>query len=190
MSEKVKTYKPIKNLSRDPNGSLSYEPFTANGHKYCFIRPGDPLGIKKWTMYSKLKNVFSTGQTFASIVEGHNQMADILGADKPFAQIRTEAILLNDSYKKAILDMSKDKYDKAFYLCSIFIYREGDDPYEWDINTAERDIAEWLSDRINEQDLFFFAMLLTPGYNKVLNELRSEAERKAEQMARLSGGIG
>ncbi len=185
--ETSKTYKPIKNLARDPNGGLSYEPFEANGHKYHFIRPGDPLGIRKWTEYEKLKIVVGTGQTFAGIVEGYKQINDLLGSDKAFSAIRTEAILLTDSYRKAVLDMSKDRYNKAFYLCSIFIYREGDDPYQWDINRAERYIADWVEENINEQDLFFFAMLLTPGYAKTLTELRSEAEAQAEKLSVVTG---
>ena len=188
MAEQVKTnYKPIKNLSRDPNGSLSYEPFTANGHKYCFIRPGDPLGIRKWTEYEKLKIVVGTGQTFAGIVEAFKLITDLAAQDKEFSKIRTELILLADSYRKGVLDMSKDRYNKAFYLCTIFIYREGDDPYQWDINRAEQYISDWVEENINEQDFFFFSMLLIPGFAKVLSDLRREAEAQAEKLSVVTG---
>ena len=93
MSEKVKqNFKPIKPLARDANGGLSYEPFTANGRTYHFIRPGDPLGIRKWTEYEKLKIVVGTGQTFSGIVEAFKQITDLAGADKKFSEIRTELI--------------------------------------------------------------------------------------------------
>ncbi len=186
-TEETQTFKPIKKLGRDPNGNLSYEPFTANGHRYCFIRPGDEIGIKKWTEYEKLKIVVGTGQTFAGIVEGHNQMADLLGADKAFSAIRTEAILLNDAFKKAVLDMSKDRYNKAFYLCTIFIYRDGDDPYHWDLNRAESYIADWVAENVSELDMFFFAMLLIPGFNKVFQGLSEEAARQAEKLSVVTG---
>ena len=186
-TEKAEPFKPIKKLGRDPNGNLSYEPFEANGHRYCFIRPGDEIGIKKWTEYEKLKVVVSTGQTFAGIVEGHNQMEALLGADKEFSKIRTEAILLNDAYKKAVLDMSKDRYNKAFYLCTIFIYREGDDPYHWDLNRAETYISDWVAENVSEQDLFFFAMLLIPGFSRVFSELSAEAARQAEKLLAVTG---
>jgi len=189
MSEKVKqNFKPIKPLARDANGGLSYEPFTANGRTYHFIRPGDPLGIRKWTEYEKLKIVVGTGQTFSGIVEAFKQITDLAGADKKFSEIRTELILLADSYRKGVLDMSKDRYNKAFYLCTIFIYRDGDDPYQWDLNRAEQYIGDWVEENISEQDLFFFAMLLTPGFSKVLTELRNEAERQAERLEKLSDG--
>lgn len=189
MSEKTKekTFKPIKKLGRDPNGSLSYEPFTANGHTYHFIRPGDEIGIKKWTEYEKLKIVVGTGQTFAGIVEAFKQITDLAGADKEFAKIRTEVILLADSYRKAILDMSAARYNKAFYLCTIFIYRAGDDPYSWDLNRAESYISDWVAENVSEQDLFFFAMLLTPGFSRVFQELNAAAAEQAERLAKLSG---
>ena len=181
-------FKPIKKLARDPNGGLSYEPFTANGNTYHFIRPGDEIGIRKWTEYEKLKIVVGTGQTFSGIVQAFQQLVSLAGEDKAFKDIRTEIILLADSYKKSVLDMSKDRYNKAFYLCTIFIYRAGDDPYTWDMNRAESYIADWVAENVSEQDLFFFAMLLTPGFSKVLTELRNEAERQAERLEKLSGG--
>ena len=190
MSEKVKTFKPIKNLSRDPNGSLSYEPFTANGHKYCFIRPGDPLGIRKWTEYEKLKIVVGTGQTFAGIVEAFKLITDLAAQDKEFSKIRTELILLADSYRKGVLDMSKDRYNKAFYLCTIFIYREGDDPYQWDINTAESYIADWVEENMSEQDFFLFCKILIPGFSKVFQELNEQAAIQAARLEKLSAGTG
>jgi len=189
MSEKTKekTFKPIKKLGRDPNGGLSYEPFTANGNTYHFIRPGDEIGIKKWTEYEKLKIVVGTGQTFAGIVEAFKQITDLAGADKEFAKIRTEVILLADSYRKAILDMSAARYNKAFYLCTIFIYRAGDDPYSWDLNRAESYISDWVAENMSEQDFFLFAMLLIPGFSRVFHELSAEAQVQAERLAKLSG---
>lgn len=187
MKQDKQAFKPIKKLGRDANGGLSYEPFTANGHKYHFIRPGDEIGIRKWTEYEKLKIVVGTGQTFAGIVEAFKQITDLAGQDKEFSKIRTELILLADSYRKAILDMSAARYNKAFYLCTIFIYREGDDPYKWDINTAESYIADWVEENVSEQDLFFFAMLLTPGFSKVFQELSAEAAAQAEKLSVVTG---
>lgn len=190
MAEQVKeqtTFKKIKNLPRDANGNLSFEPFTANGHKYFFIRPGDEIGIKKWTEYEKLKIVVGTGQTFAGIVEAFRQITDLAGQDKKFSEIRTELILLADSYRKSVLDMSKDRYNKAFYLCTIFIYREGDDPYTWDLNRAERYIEDWAAENVSEQDMFFFAMLLIPGFGKVFQELSAEAAAQAEKLSVVTG---
>jgi len=186
MSEKAE-FKPIKSLPKNDSGQLTYEPFTASGNKYLFIRPGSEIGIKKWGEYEKLKIVVGTGQTFQGIVQAFNEIGTVAAADNPFAEIRKEVILLADAYKKGILDMSRDRFNKAFYLCSLFIYREGDDPYQWSMERAEQYISDWEEERISELDLFFFAMLLIPGYNNVLQELKGEADKQAAKLSVVTG---
>ena len=131
MEKQLSEYKQITNLERDQNGGLTYAPFVANGKKYRFIKPGDPIGIKKWTMYEQLKVVVGTGKTFGEIATYLKDHKALLGSDKPFADIRVEAILETDSMQKSIVELSKERYNQAFYLCSIFIYLDGSDPYTW-----------------------------------------------------------
>lgn len=171
-------HKPIVKLERDNNGNLAYTPFMANGVKYRFIKPGDAIGIDKWTVYGQMKVVAGSGKTFSDLVTYFRGHKKLLGADKPFAEIRTAAIIATDSMEKGILEMSKARYDQAFFLCSVFIYRDGSDPYDWSVDTATEMIADWAAERICEHDLFFFAMLLTPGLMQTLNELRAEAENE------------
>jgi hypothetical protein len=171
-------FKHITNLERDANGGLAYTPFMANGNKYKFIKPGDPVGAKKWTMYEQLKVVFGSGKTFSELATHFKDHKALLGADRPFSEIRVEAILSTDSMQKSIVEMSKERYNQAFYLCSIFIYREGSDPYEWNIETATK---------MNEHDLFFFAFLLTPGLRQMYEELQEQAE--SQMVASLEGTI-
>ena len=175
-------FKPIKILDRDQNGGLAYTPFTANGIKYKFIKPGDPIGIKKWTMYEQMKVVVGSGKTFSELATYFKDLKALLGADKPFADIRVEAILATDSMQKAIVEMSKERYNQAFYLCSIFIYKDGTDPYEWDFETATEAITNWQEERISEIDLFFFAVLLIPGFKAMFDELQEAANRMTEKL--------
>ncbi len=175
-------FKPIKILDRDQNGGLAYTPFTANGIKYKFIKPGDPIGIKKWTMYEQMKVVVGSGKTFSELATYFKDLKALLGADKPFADIRVEAILATDSMQKAIVEMSKERYNQAFYLCSIFIYKDGSDPYEWDFETATEAITNWQEERISEIDLFFFAVLLIPGFKAMFDELQEAANRMTEKL--------
>lgn len=175
-------HKKIAPLERDQNGGLSYAPFTANGNKYRLIKPGDPIGIKKWTMYEQLKVVFGSGKTFAELATYFKEHKALLGADKPFSDIRVEAILATDSMQKSIVEMSKERYNQAFYLCSIFIYKDGTDPYEWSFDDAKEMIEDWEAERISEIDLFFFASLLIPGFRQIFKELQQEAERQTERL--------
>ena len=180
-------FKEIVNLERDQNNALTYAPFKANGITYRFIRPGDPIGIKKWTMYEQLKIVVGIGKTFGEIATYLKDHKALLGADKPFADIRVEAILETDSLQKSIVEMSKERYNQAFHLCSIFIYADGSDPYAWDFKTAWKMIEDWETENINELDLFFFASLLIPGYIAIFKEYQEEAKRQAERLLAVSG---
>lgn len=171
--------KQIVNFARDPNGNMTYEPFKANGKTYKFIRPGDPIGIDKWAEYQKLQIVVGAGVTFADLIVSLRAHKTLLSEDRTFSEIRSEAIVWADSTIKGLIEMSQARYDKAFYLCSIFIYEEGTDPYYWDMDMAGRMIEDWAQEGINEQDLFFFAMLQIPAWRQILNELSEQTERQA-----------
>ena len=171
--------KQIKNFARDQNGNMTFEPFTANGKTYKFIKPGDPVGIDKWAEYQKLQIVVGAGVTFADLIISLREHKRLLSTDQPFSDIRSEAIVWADSQIKGLIEMSQARYDKAFYLCSIFIYEDGADPYEWDMDMAGRMIEDWAIEGINEQDLFFFAMLQIPAWKAIFAELSQETERQA-----------
>jgi hypothetical protein len=171
--------KRIVNFERDPNGNMTFEPFTANGKTYKFIKPGDPIGIDKWGEYQKLQIVVGSGVTFADLIVSIREHKKLLSSDQAFSEIRSEAIVWADSQIKGLIDMSQSRYDKAFYLCSLFIYEDGTDPYEWSMDIAGRMIEDWASEAVNEQDLFFFAMLQIPAWRQIFGELSGEAERQA-----------
>lgn len=166
-------------FERDTNGNMTYAPFVANGKTYRFIKPGDPVGIVKWSEYQKLSIVVGGGVTFADLIVGLREHKKLLSSDQSFSDIRSEAIVWADSQIKGLIDLSKSRFDKAFYLASIFIYEDGTDPYEWSLDMAEKMISDWVVDPVNEQDLFFFAMLQVPAWRQVLNELSEQTEREA-----------
>lgn len=158
---------------------MTYEPFEANGRRYKFIKPGDPVGIEKWGHYNTLSIVVGSGVTFAELINGLTAHQKLLASDQPFSEIRTEAIIWCDHMKRGLIDLSKSRFDKAFYLASLFIYQEGADPYEWNEEIAERMIEDFAAGGIDEQDLFFFAMQQVPAWREILNELREQGERNA-----------
>lgn len=169
--------KPV-NFDRDPNGNLTYEPFTANGKTFRFIKPGDPIGIAKWSEYQRLQIVVGGGVTFADLIVGLREHKKLLSSDQPFSDIRSEAIVWADSQIKGLIDLSQHRYDKAFYLATIFIYEDDTDPQIWDMNIAAKMVEDWAVGGVNEQDLFFFAMLQIPTWSTVLNELSEQVSRE------------
>lgn len=179
-------YQEIVKFDRDENGNMTYASFKANGKKYKFIKPGDPIGIAKWSEYQKLQIVVGGGVTFADLIVGLREHKKLLGSDQPFSEIRSEAIVWADSTIKGLIEMSQARYDKAFYLASIFIYEDGKDPYAWDMEMAGTMVEDWAVGRVSEEDLFFFAMLQIPAWQAILSELQERTEREA---ARSLAGI-
>jgi hypothetical protein len=172
------TEKPVVRLSRDEYGNLTFEPFVSNGTKYRMIKPGTAIGIHKFTQYKKLSVVVGAGATFSAIIEENKAVIELLSSDKPLAQVRREALLRLDSMNKGILDLSKSRYHKAFYLASIFIYPDGTDPREWSMELAEKMIEDWAID-VDENDLLFFSLFLIPAFSDLIAGLKEEAEAKA-----------
>lgn len=169
----------LKKFARDGAGNMTYEPFTANGKTYKFIQPGNPIGITKWGEYQKLMIVAGAGVTFSDLIISLRGIKDLWAQDKKVSEIRSEAIVWADSLIKGIIDMSKAKFDKAFYLATLFIYEEGKNPYEWDMDTATAMIEDFAAEGIDEQDLFFFAMLQIPAWREIFSWLLEDTERQA-----------
>lgn len=172
-------HQQIVRFDRDANENMTYAPFKANGKTYKFIRPGDPIGIEKWSEYQKLQIVVGGGVTFADLIVGLREHKKLLSSDQSFSEIRSEAIVWADSTIKGLIDMSQARYDKAFYLASIFIYEDGTDPYAWSMEIAGKMIEDWAVGRVDETDLFFFAMLQVPAWKAILSELSEQVEREA-----------
>lgn len=175
---KVKHQEIVK-FDRDENGNMTYAPFKANGKTFKFIKPGDPIGIVKWSEYQKLQIVVGGGVTFADLIVGLREHKKLLSSDQPFSDIRSEAIVWADSTIKGLIDMSQARYDKSFYLASIFIYEDGKDPYAWDMEIAGKMVEDWAVGRVDNDDLFFFALNQVEGWKQMLPELQDQMGRDA-----------
>lgn len=174
----------IKNLPTGGDGLPT--DFETKKHKYRVMRPGDPLGITRFSEYEKLQIAFGFGQSFAGILDVYGQIERLLGADKPFAEIRTEAILLVNSAKRSIVDMSAARYNKALYLATLFIVREGDDATKWDMHTAESYIQDWAEEGLSEQDFFMLSASAVRGFKETFNKIKGEVSREEERLSAIT----
>jgi hypothetical protein len=175
---KVKHQEIVK-FDRDENGNMTYAPFKANGKTFKFIKPGDPIGIAKWSEYQKLQIVVGGGVTFADLIVGFREQKKFVSGNHTLEDLRSELIVWFDSQIKGLIEMSQARYDKSFYLASIFIYEDGADPYAWDMEIAGKMVEDWAVGRVSEEDLFFFAMLQIPAWRQIFQELSERAEREA-----------
>jgi len=173
-----------KELPKGADGLMT--DFETAKHRYRVMRPGEPMGIQRFTEYEKLQSVFGFAQTFAGLLEVFTELETLLGADKPFSQIRTEAILLVNSAKRSIVDMSAARYNKALYLATLFIVREGDDATKWDMHTAESYIQDWAEEGLSEQDFFMLSASAVRGFKETFNKIKSEVSREEARLSAIT----
>lgn len=166
----------FKELETDGAGVLL--PFSTAKHKYNVIRPGEAMGISRWTEYQKLSVVLGVGKTLAAIIEAFKEIEVLAAEDKPFPEVRRDLILLANSNRRAIVEMSKARYGYALYQATLFIVREGDEEKDWTMDLANDYIADFKEAGISEQSLFFFANKTVVGLSKQVKELRAEVEQQ------------
>lgn len=171
-------------MKKDEQGILL--PFETAKYRYKVIRPDQPLGIQRWTEYEKLKIVLGAGKTFSAIIEAVEQVERLLGSDKPLAEVRVDAILTLNALRRGMVELSQARYNQAFYLASIFIYREGDDPLTWDIGRATEYIDDWAEEGLSEQDFFSFALATVSGFGEMYQRLKGQMREQEAALSAIS----
>lgn len=175
----------IRNLETDSSGVLL--PFKTIAHKYNIIRPGEPMGISRWTEYTKLSIVLGMGKTLAAVSEAFEQIEKLAAEERPFPEVRRDIILLSNSHRRGIIELSKARYDYGLYQASLFIIREGDEGKDWTMDMANEYIEDWKADGISELDLFFFATKTVSGLKTQVEKLRAEVEKQTGALLAISG---
>ena len=180
--------RPIKtiDLPKDQNGLLL--PFSTPKHSYTPIRIGTPIGVRRWTEQEKLQVVLGTGQTFAALSEGLQNLTTIAASERPFAEIRAEMIVLLTSMRRGIANLGNARYNQALYMATIFIIQDGDpNPLHWDLEKAEKIVKDWEEAGVNEQDLFFFAIDTVRGWKKFFQSAKAELDSQEDVLLGISG---
>ena len=174
--------KRIRPLEKDQDGVIL--PFTTKRGKYFVIRPGEPLGIQRWTEYERLKIVLGTGKTFSALIESLYAVEKLL-ADRTKTQqeVTLEAILTINTLRRGLVELSKERYNYALYMATVFIYREGDDPLTWSMDKATEYIEDWAGEGLSEQDFFSFAVATVTGLKKIYNDLKQEMDKETERLS-------
>jgi hypothetical protein len=173
-----------KPLKKDEAGYLL--PFMANGAKFWPIPDGAPLGPIRWSQYEKMAIAVGFGRNFKSLIDALKEVRQLQYEDKPAAQIKMETSAMLDSILDAAFSVKNDRFAMGFYLASIFIVREGDDPAHWDAGVAQSMIDDWAAENVSEQDLFFFALGRVHGFKAAwksqIDETRAKAAKSLERI--------
>lgn len=147
--------------------------FEANGVKYIVE---NSLSTGRFKDYEKLQHHIGFGVDFQSAFNTMKDVYEMLNKQK-FADCAVKI----HNYINGISQKLDDRVNPAFYMCTLFMNREGEDLTKWDEELAKRKIEDWHKEGYDVQDFFSFAVQQVTGlslaYAEVsLSSLQAEAE--------------
>lgn len=170
--DKLKVINKPKSLIVD--GKLLKE-FEANGSKYIICAPDKVFNIGRQTAYYNINTAFALNQTPTEIKQRFNKTwSDILrlmsaeaGEKKKLMDgFVRDALNNNDSFKGELTS----RYPMAYYLCTLFIIKEGEDLAEWSFESANEKIDDWVKENISSVDFFGIAQASSIECQEILKE--------------------
>tara|TARA_R110002096_G_scaffold135829_5_gene287918 strand:- start:283 stop:837 length:555 start_codon:yes stop_codon:yes gene_type:complete len=169
--EKIGVINAPRSLIKD--GKFESE-FTANGTKYIAMPPDKVFNIDRQVAYHNIETAFALNQTPTNIKERFTKMWDtvirLMGAKGDDWQSNMDTMLRDcmnnmDSFKGELTS----RYPAAYYICTLFIIREGEDLSHWDFETADTKIDDWVKENIASVDFFGLALATSKELQEILD---------------------
>ena len=175
----------IISLQKGPDGNIL--PFETKKHKYIPIKPGSPMGMRRYSEYQKLSVLVGLDFSFEGMLSAFEHIEKTVLADTAFSAARQEVVLFCNSIRQKVVDTGTSRAEKAFIMATLFFIRDNEDPAMWSMEWAEEIVEDWKNAGISEQDILFFCLSRISGlkeaYDRVLENQKSEA-------AKLSASFG
>lgn len=155
----------IKHLPRKNNGDFE-RTFTANGHKYVIRSQEEGIGIRR---YSKLLN-------FSAVWGFQADIASQLKAWKDAVNAADRALIGKGSFGEffaiaqnavnGLNRLGKTDYTFTFWICCLFVVREGEDMTEWVEDYQEEKIGDWVTEGLHEADFEYLVKKKLPEFSR------------------------
>lgn len=149
-----------KTLFKD--GKIPTE-FEANGTKYIIVPMEQAFNFERQIAYQNFEIAFALNQTPQEIAnrfvkQYHNQIRLMQATGDNWTKLQDEN--LRDCLNS--VDSIKGEHTKrlsaAYYMCSLFIIREGEDLSKWSWEDAYKKIEDWTEENLNPFDFFTLAL--------------------------------
>ncbi len=147
--------------------------FTANGVKYIVMPADKVFNIDRQVAYNNIETAFALNQTPTSIKERFtitwNTVIRLMKATGDDWQKNMNTLLRDcmnnlDSFKGELTS----RYPAAYYICTLFIIREGEDLSKWTFELADEKIDDWVKENLNAVDFFGLALASSKELQKIL----------------------
>ena len=173
----------IKRLPRDESGQLK-PVFKANGNYYKITHWPNGVPIKRWHLYELFSLSFSYNRDPVEIYN-HNAKAEAMLRDILRQKGGVDAIDVIQHLKASqdgILELNPNRFNRALYVCSLFIIGENEDVKTWSQEIAEQKINDWVTEGLAIDDFFILARTtaetILPGLKKYTAHGLAEAQKR------------
>lgn len=148
--------------------------FKANGHNYTILSPEESLPPHRFTQYQKFASLVGFDLDFNNLFTKINEIQDIVLADEQAALIKKKTLLQVQAILEGMKSTSKQRYTTIFYICALFIIRDGEDMSKFVMKEAEQKIDDWNKAEIPANDFLELALSGVQGfkdaYRKVIDK--------------------
>ena len=157
---------------------LNASEFEANGTKY-YIK--DTLSVERYRQFEKLQVSFGFAREFKQIYDMLTKSVDLANKGKGL-EAWNIIFNLREEVGKNNLD---NKHQNGMYICALFVVTEDEDLTSWDLQLADKKIADWNKEGIDVNFFFRLAANLVNGYISILEEIFQSTSEVAEQMEKM-----
>ena len=152
--------------------------FTANGQTYYIRNPKEGLPLKRAMELEKMSVVVPFNASFDSLISSLMRMKKIVnsffGNATPDVMPLMEEIV---NMEKGLRGGDDREHPPALVMCTLFIYRPGEDLRQWSMNDAKDKIKDWLAEGLIFDDFFSLATLWSTRKYTLLGELLEKIKR-------------
>jgi len=176
----------VKLLPRDKSGKLE-QVFQANGNWYKITYWDNGVPIVRWHLYELFSISFAFNRDPVEIF-GHNQKAEQMLRDILLGNTKKDPldiIQVLKASREGLLELNPKRFNRAMYLCSLFIIGENEDVRTWSPETAEAKIKDWVAEGFSIRDFFTLAKstadAILPNLKEFTENGLKEAETKSQE---------
>lgn len=155
-----------KRLPRNPENGYFKGDFEANGKRYFIAHPENGFPLSRDSAFGKFMAMYWYGGTFNTPISRRAKMDEVINGIQTGKYQWTDLALANKEETDAITQLSKAKFDFSLYLCTTFIFEDGEkltDP--WEQARADAKIQDW--QEYAREDFFELATVFIAAYNSI-----------------------
>lgn len=180
----------LRQLPREPGNPNKFLPtFKTDAHTYQII--GDSgIGFERYSIFQKRSIQLGFGRNFQQLISEIERIILAIGGEQNVARRQVDSIVSLTGLKHSIADISREHYDAAFWLCSLFALREDETVKEYSEEIAREKIEDWGGYGYSELDFFFLSGNMVPGYGNAFKEALAQNERLRQKLLDAIGTSG